>query len=65
MSESVVVAGAEEPLVEAAIKMDDRGVDRLPVVDVDGRPVGILAREDVVRAVARAGRRVRVSPDER
>ena len=65
MSESVVVTGAEEPLVEAAIKMDDRGVDRLPVVDVDGRPVGILAREDVVRAVARAGRRVRVSPDER
>jgi CBS domain-containing protein len=59
MSESVVVAGAEEPLVEAAIKMDDRGVDRLPVVDVDGRPVGILAREDVVRAVARVGRRER------
>jgi len=59
MSESVVVAGAEEPLVEAAIKMDDREVDRLPVVDVDGRPVGILAREDVVRAVARVGRRER------
>jgi CBS domain-containing protein len=43
--------------VEAVIMMDDREVDRLPVVDVHGRPVGILAREDVVRAVARAGRR--------
>ena len=65
MSKSVCVATAEEPLVEAAIKMDDRGVDRLPVVDVDGRPVGILAREDVVRAVARIGRRERVGSDER
>ena len=65
MSESVFVAGSEEPLVEAVIKMDDREVDRLPVVDVDGRPVGILARDDVVRAVARVGRRECVGPDER
>lgn len=65
MSKSVCVATAEEPLVEAVIEMDDRGVDRLPVVDADGRPVGILAREDVVRAVARVGRRERVGPDER
>jgi CBS domain-containing protein len=65
MSKSVCVATPELPLVEAVIKMDDRGVDRLPVVDVDGRPVGIVAREDVVRAVARVGRRERVGPDER
>ena len=65
MSERVCVVTPEEPLVEAVITMDDREVDRLPVVDGHGRPVGILAREDVVRAVARAGRRVRVGPDER
>ena len=65
MSEGVCVATPEEPLVEAVIMMDERGVDRLPVVDVDGRPVGILAREDVVRAVARVGSRERVGPDER
>ena len=65
MSERVCVVSPEEPLVEAAITMDDREVDRLPVVDGHGRPVGILAREDVVRAVARVGRRVRVSPDQR
>jgi CBS domain-containing protein len=63
MSERVCVVTPEEPLVEAVIMMDDREVDRLPVVDGQGRPVGILAREDVVRAVARVGRRVRVSPD--
>ena len=65
MSKSVCVATAEEPLVEAVIKMDDREVDRLPVVDADGRPVGILAREDVVRAVARVARRELVGPGER
>lgn len=65
MSKSVCVATAEEPLVEAVIKMDDREVDRLPVVDADGRPVGILAREDLVRAVARVARRERVGQGER
>jgi CBS domain-containing protein len=65
MSERVCVVTPEEPLVEAVMMMDDREVDRLPVVDGQGRPVGILAREDVVRAVARVGRRVRVSPDQR
>jgi CBS domain-containing protein len=65
MSKSVCVATADEPLVEAVIEMDDRGVDRLPVVDADGRPVGILAREDVLRTVARVGRRERVGPGER
>lgn len=65
MSESVLVTSAEEPLVDAVIAMDDRGVDRLPVVDVHGRPVGILAREDVVHAVARATRRGRIGAGER
>jgi CBS domain-containing protein len=34
--------------------MDEAGVDRLPVVDDDGRPVGVVAREDIVRALANA-----------
>jgi CBS domain-containing protein len=36
--------------------MDDARVDRLPVVDPGGRPIGVLARENVVCAVARAAR---------
>lgn len=64
MSESVLVTRADEPVVDAVVAMDERGVDRLPVVDVGGRPVGILAREDVVHAVARAVRRGRMGADE-
>ena len=29
------------------------GVNRLPVVDPAGRPLGVLTRDDVLRAVAR------------
>lgn len=57
MNETAVTASAEEPLVDAVLRMDEAQVGRLPVVDPDGRPIGILARDDVVRAVARAARR--------
>jgi CBS domain-containing protein len=50
--------------------MEDAGVNRIPVVDGDGRPVGILTRDDVLRALARrvrqaapATRRPRIEPD--
>jgi CBS domain-containing protein len=56
MTETAVVASPGEPLVDAVLTMDEAGVDRLPVVGPDDRPVGILARGDVVRAVARAAR---------
>ena len=53
MTESAVTASPEEPLVEAVIRMARARVDRLPVVDPDGRPVGIVARDDVIRVLAR------------
>ncbi|MGZ8578109.1 MAG: CBS domain-containing protein [Actinomycetota bacterium] len=56
MTGTAVVASPGEPLVVAVVRMDEAQVDRLPVVDPDGRPVGILARGDVLRAVARAAR---------
>ena len=56
MTETAVVASAGEPLVAAVLRMDEARVDRIPVVGPDGRPIGILARDDVVRAVARAAR---------
>jgi CBS domain-containing protein len=50
--------------------MEDAGVNRIPVVDGDGRPVGILTRDDVLRALARwlrrttpATRRSQIEPD--
>lgn len=57
MTESAVTASPDEPLSEAVIKMARTHVDRLPVVDRDGRPIGIVARDDVVRVLARAAAR--------
>jgi CBS domain-containing protein len=65
MTQSVIVAAQDDRLADAVVRMDDARVDRLPVVDRDGRPVGILAREDVVRAVSRAVRTAAVVPGER
>jgi CBS domain-containing membrane protein len=48
-----VTARADWPLGRAVLAMDEVGVNRLPVVDADGRPVGILTRDDVVSALAR------------
>ncbi len=47
-----VVVAADRPLLEAALLMDDYQVNRLPVVDAQGRPVGIIARDDVIHALA-------------
>ena len=47
-----VTARPAWPLVRAVRAMVDHGVNRLPVVDQAGRPLGILTRDDVLRAVA-------------
>jgi CBS domain-containing protein len=58
MTESPVTASPDEPLIEAVVRMARAHIDRLPVVDRDGRSIGILARDDVVRVLARtAGRK--------
>ena len=57
MTKTAVTAFSDEPLVDAVVRMTGARVDRLPVVDRDGRPIGIAAREDVVRVLARASAR--------
>lgn len=57
MTESAVTASADEPLIDAVVRMARARVDRLPVVDRAGRPVGIVARDDVVHVLARAAAR--------
>jgi CBS domain-containing protein len=49
---------ADEPLVNAVVRMERDGVRQLPVVTVDEplRLVGLLTMSDVVRAQARAAR---------
>jgi CBS domain-containing protein len=52
MSRDPVTISPERSLKEAAQLMHDRSVHRLPVIDADGRVIGILTRGDVVRAMA-------------
>ena len=53
MSSPAVTIGPDETVARAAALIADRDVNRLPVVDEDGRLVGIVARADVVLAFAR------------
>ena len=52
MSEDPVTARPDWPLIRGVRAVIDHGVNRLPVVDRSGRPLGILTRDDVLRAVA-------------
>jgi CBS domain-containing protein len=53
MTKGAVMADPEWPLVHAAVVMEAAGVNRLPVVDALDRPIGVLTRDDIVRALAR------------
>jgi CBS domain-containing protein len=53
MTAPAVTIRPSRPLAEAASLMLDRGVNRLPVVDRNGRLVGIVTRADLVRAFVR------------
>lgn len=53
MTSSPVTISAVSSLAEASRLIEDRGIKRLPVVD-DGRLVGIIARADLVRALAQS-----------
>ena len=48
------VVDADAPIAEAAREMTERGIKRLPVVDIEGHLVGIISRADIMRAFARS-----------
>jgi len=52
MLKEVVTISGDAPILEALRLMIDRKVKRLPVVDGEGRLVGIVDRDAVLRAVA-------------
>jgi CBS domain-containing protein len=62
MTKEIVTARADDPLAHAIVVMDSAGVNRLPVVDEQDRPVGILARDDILRALAAGLRGPRDAP---
>jgi CBS domain-containing protein len=53
MSGEPVTTAPDRPLLEAVRTMVANGVNRLPVVDRAGHPIGVLTRDDVLRAIAR------------
>jgi predicted transcriptional regulator len=59
MSDEPVTAGPDWSLVRAVRAMVDHGVNRLPVVDGAGRPLGVITRDDVLRTLADRERRPR------
>jgi CBS domain-containing protein len=54
MSAPAITIGPKRPLTEAANRMIDEGVNRLPVVDDAGKLIGIVTRADLVRAFVRS-----------
>ena len=54
MSSPAVTIRPDETVMQAAHRIAGTGVNRLPVVDEDGRLVGIITRADLVRAFARS-----------
>jgi predicted transcriptional regulator len=53
MTAEPVTTRPDWPLAHAVLAMEQEGINRLPVVDVAGRPVGILTRDGVLRQLAR------------
>ena len=53
MTSPAVAIGPSAPITEAARLMHDRRVKRLPVVDEDGRVIGIVTRGDLLRVFLR------------
>ena len=52
MESEPVTITAEQTVHDAAQKMIDHNVNRLPVVDGAGALVGVISRADIVRALA-------------
>ena len=53
MTAEPVTARTDWPLAQAVLVMDQLGVNRVPVVDSNDRPAGIVTRDDVLRVLAR------------
>jgi CBS domain-containing membrane protein len=53
MSFPPITSKADDNIAEVAKILDERRIKRLPVVDSEGRLVGIVSRADIVRAMGR------------
>jgi len=63
MTHAVISVGPELPIESAALVLDQHRIRRVPVV-ADGQLVGIVSREDLIKALAMAPSKERISrPD--
>jgi CBS-domain-containing membrane protein len=53
MSSPAITTGPDRDIREVAAVLDERRIKRLPVVDGEGKLVGIISREDIVRAMGK------------
>ena len=53
MTDQLITASEDDDLLATLVKMREKGVRRLPVVDGKGQLVGILTADDVIGLVAR------------
>jgi CBS domain-containing protein len=53
MSFPPITAKADDDVKEVAKILDERRIKRLPVVDDDGKLLGIISRADIVRAIGK------------
>lgn len=53
MSRSVVTAAPDEPVTEAARKMEERSISALPVVDADRRVIGLISSDAISTLIGR------------
>jgi CBS domain-containing protein len=62
MSKPAIIVRAKDSLGLAAARMAKAGIKRLPVVDEEGRLVGVLSRVDILRLVAEKDARKLTAP---
>ena len=54
MSMPALITSADEDIRKVAIILDERRIKRLPVVDNQGKLIGIISRGDIVKAISKA-----------
>lgn len=53
MSFPPITAKADDDVTEVAKVLDERRIKRLPVVDDEGKVIGVISRADIVRAIGK------------
>ena len=51
MTSPAITTGPEADIREIALTLDEKRIKRLPVVDEQGRLIGVISRADIVRAI--------------